>query len=195
MEIYNGTYCVYIHTNKINGKMYVGQTVYGDEPNKRWRNGDGYKSHIYFWKAIQKYGWDGFDHEIIAGKLTKEEADNFERLLIDKLQTYNNNFGYNLTLGGDGICGYHHTEAAKDKIGNAAIGRNVGMLRSEETRQKIRESSHKKVVVQKDMSGNVIRQYDSLSRASRETGTNLGNISSCCHLRVPVAGGFIWEFA
>lgn len=56
MEAYNGTYCVYIHTNKINGKMYVGQTIYGDDPNKRWQNGYGYKNCPYFYRAIEKYG-------------------------------------------------------------------------------------------------------------------------------------------
>ena len=85
MEIYNGTCCVYIHTNKTNGKMYVGQTC--QNPKKRWSNGLGYVTQQYFYRAIQKYGWDGFEHEIIASNLTKSEADNFEKILIKELKT------------------------------------------------------------------------------------------------------------
>lgn len=85
-------YCVYIHTNKINGKKYVGQTC--QEPEKRWKNGKGYHNNIYFTRAIQKYGWDNFEHEIIKCNLTKEEADDIEKLLIKELNTLNPN-GYN----------------------------------------------------------------------------------------------------
>ena len=38
-----------------------------------------------FWNAIEKYGWDNFDHEIIASNLTLKEANQFETLLITKL--------------------------------------------------------------------------------------------------------------
>ena len=34
-------YCVYAHINKVNGKMYIGQTC--QDINRRWRDGDGYK--------------------------------------------------------------------------------------------------------------------------------------------------------
>ena len=84
MEVYNDTYCVYIHTNKINNKKYVGQTIHGDNPNLRWKNGGGYRNQLYFYQAIQKYGWDNFEHEVVASNLTKEESDNFEKLLIKK---------------------------------------------------------------------------------------------------------------
>lgn len=239
MEIYNGTYCVYIHTNKINGKKYVGQTIFGNNPNERWRNGTGYVHSPYFWNAIQKYGWDSFEHDVIASKLTKEEADNFERLLIEKLNTCDNSCGYNMTCGGDGQSGRSLTEETKQKIskalkgrkltdetkmkiGKASEGRNVGRrhtedelekmsqprkrkcqpnpnskiynLRSEDVKKRIQESSHKKEVLQKDIDGNVLNIYDSLSNASRATGINLGNISSCCNKRVKTVGGFIWEF-
>lgn len=242
MEIYNDTYCVYVHINKINGKIYVGQTIHGDGPNKRWESGSGYKSSPHFWNAIQKYGWDNFEHEIVASNLTKEEADNFEILLIKELKTYDNNFGYNLTLGGGGLSGYSLSEETKRKIsesnrgkklsdetkrkiGIASTGRNIGrkhtkeelekmkkkreerkykktkrLARSgnyvptEETKRKIQDSSHKKTVLQKDFNGNILQQYDSMSDASRKTGINLGNISSCCNGRVHTAGGFIWEF-
>lgn len=102
MEIYNDTYCVYIHTNKINGKKYVGQTKHGDNPErKRWKYGDGYKCCKYFYHAIKKYGWNLFDHEIIASNLTLDEANHFEELLISKLDTINPDNGYNIKSGGD----------------------------------------------------------------------------------------------
>ena len=97
MIINNGKWTVYAHINKINGKMYIGVT--STDPQKRWGyKGCKYKGCLKFHSAIQKYGWDSFDHEIIASKLTKEEACNMETLLIAKLDTINN--GYNLEPGG-----------------------------------------------------------------------------------------------
>lgn len=125
MEIYNDTYCVYIHTNKIDGKKYVGQTVYGNNPNKRWKNGKGYKGSTYFYNAIKKYGWDNFEHEIVASNLTKKEADTFERLLIDKLDLTNMENGYNLETGGSFY--KKISEETKKKISLA----NSGLLAGE----------------------------------------------------------------
>lgn len=131
MEIYNGTYCVYAHINKINGKIYIGQTCM--KPEKRWNSGKGYKDNPYFYRAIQKYGWDNFDHEIIASKLTKDEADNFEKLLIEKLDLLDPNKGYNLKEGGS-----HGSpsEISRTNISNAAKKRSE----NEEWRRKQRAS-------------------------------------------------------
>ena len=118
MIIYNGTYCVYAHINKINGKIYIGQTIHGDNPVKRWgHNGVYYKTQPYFYNAIQKWGWDGFDHEVIANHLTAKEVDEFEKLLIKKLNTTDNNFGYNLATGGKSC---EMTEETKKKISDAS---------------------------------------------------------------------------
>ena len=69
----NPLYTVYQHKNKINGKVYIGITM--QEPEKRWGvNGRNYKSSPHFYSAIQKYGWDNFEHNILYTNLTKEEA-------------------------------------------------------------------------------------------------------------------------
>ena len=56
MEAYNKKYCVYVHTNKFNGKKYVGITSMN--PKDRWKNGNGYSNNSYFTNAIRKYGWE-----------------------------------------------------------------------------------------------------------------------------------------
>ena len=61
-------YTIYIHRNKINNKAYIGQTC--NDPKKRWENGNGYKKQPHFYNAIQKYGWDGFEHIIWGENLT-----------------------------------------------------------------------------------------------------------------------------
>lgn len=75
-------YSVYVHTSP-SGKYYVGMT--GVEPELRWRNGVGYRGQDYIYNAIQKYGWENFEHEVVASNLLKEEAENFEKLLIKEL--------------------------------------------------------------------------------------------------------------
>lgn len=93
-------YCVYIHRNKSNGKEYIGITGQQD-PNKRWRSGAGYCDNPYFSKAIEKYGWDGFDHIIVMTGLTQEEAFQAEKDLIKEHDTTNRDKGYNISGGGE----------------------------------------------------------------------------------------------
>ena len=124
MEIKNGDFCVYIHTNKVNNKVYVGQTC--KNPEHRWNKGEGYKHSTYFYSAIKKYGWDGFYHEIVASNLTKEEANNFEKLLIKQLNAKNRLYGYNLTDGGSDGCGRIVSEETRRKQSIAMQGKMNG---------------------------------------------------------------------
>ena len=95
-----------MHTSPSN-KRYIGVT--SRSPNERWRNGHGYKNNVHFTRAIEKYGWDNFKHEILATKLTEEEAYKMEVELIEKYNTFNSNNGYNLTSGGE-TCKQHTDE-------------------------------------------------------------------------------------
>ena len=96
-------YTIYCHLNKINGKRYIGQTK--QSVNRRWgKNGSGY-THKHpdglFAKAINKYGWDNFEHQILFTNLTKEEANQKEIELIAFYKTNNSDFGYNIAAGGN----------------------------------------------------------------------------------------------
>ena len=113
-------YIVYIHISPSN-KRYIGIT--SKKPNKRWQNGKGYKRQDYFYRAIEKYGWDNFQHIIIAKGLTKEEAEWLEIELIREWDTTNKDKGYNLTLGGEGGV---PTEDVKQKISENRKGKCCG---------------------------------------------------------------------
>lgn len=107
-------YIVYLHTNLINGKRYVGITSRGAEV--RWgKNGTYYGERTYFRRAIEKYGWDNFKHEILFGgkRFSGRVAKRLEQDLISLYDTFNPEHGYNLTLGGDGTLGYTHSEETK----------------------------------------------------------------------------------
>lgn len=94
----DNNWAVYIHTNKKNLKMYVGIT--SRKPEVRWNSGRGYVGNDYFMKAIEKYGWDGFYHDIIETGLSREEAGEMEIFLIKTLHTTNRDCGYNISNGG-----------------------------------------------------------------------------------------------
>lgn len=114
-------YIVYIHKNKINGKVYVGITHYTN-PEKRWRGGREYKRNILFNKAILKYGWNNFDHIVLFRNLPQKAACRIEVLLIKKYR--NKGICYNIADGGQGTSAMN--EAIKDKISKSCIGRMIG---------------------------------------------------------------------
>lgn len=122
-------YCVYCHTNNINGKRYIGITC--QKPEQRWRNGKGYINNDYFYRAIQKYGWHNFSHNILYMNLSKEDAEKIEVELIAEYGTVNPDHGYNIEKGGNGTDKF--TDEVKKKISKALTGHTC----SEETRRKI----------------------------------------------------------
>lgn len=94
----NRTYLIYKHTNKLNGKVYIGQTC--QAAKDRWQYGGGYRHNAHFYAAIKKYGWNNFTHEILYTDLTKIEADTLETQLITKYNATDHRFGYNNSIGG-----------------------------------------------------------------------------------------------
>lgn len=93
------SYKIYIHKNKINGKVYIGQTS-ADNVKRRFKGGYGYKSSPHFYNAIQEYGWENFDHLILEEGLTSEQADKREKFWIKAFDALNPKKGYNLRPGG-----------------------------------------------------------------------------------------------
>lgn len=92
-------YVIYEHVSP-SGKVYIGQTC--QQLNRRWRNGNGYVKNTYFYRAIKKYGWDNFQHNVICRCDTLEEANEIEAELIQKYKSNNPRYGYNISGGGDG---------------------------------------------------------------------------------------------
>jgi len=117
-------YTVYMHKNKINGKVYIGITK--QIPKKRWNNGKGYKNQI-FEKAIDKYGWNNFEHIILFEHLNKEQAEQEEIKLIAQYKSNQKEFGYNISKGGKASNGVPCSEEKKLKISKKNKGTKNGM--------------------------------------------------------------------
>ena len=85
---------IYKHTNKINGKSYIGQTK---NIKDRWKP-SSYKNCTKMYRAILKYGWDNFTHEILR-ECDETDVDFWEVYYIGFYDTINN--GYNSESGGN----------------------------------------------------------------------------------------------
>ena len=127
-------YVIYMVTNSVNGKSYIGKTVQGVEV--RWKGHLSYahkdrelKSH--FSRAIKKYDESVWDICLLYISFKKDDDHlyNIEKQLIYDLDTFHN--GYNSSPGGKG-CGsgksHHmfnktHTQEAKAKMSAVHLGR------------------------------------------------------------------------
>lgn len=129
-------YCVYKHTSPSN-KVYIGITSMN--PTRRWANGKGYKTQM-FYNAIQKYGFENFQHEILFENLTKKEAEQKEVELIAYYKSNQKEYGYNVDNGGNSIGS--HSEATRQKLSMSMIGdtRNKGRIHTEESKKHMSEA-------------------------------------------------------
>ncbi|WP_298061692.1 NUMOD3 domain-containing DNA-binding protein [uncultured Rikenella sp.] len=162
LEVFN--YTVYMHKNKINGKVYIGITK--RNPKYRWNNGKGYYNQV-FKKAIDIYGWDNFEHIILFTNLSKEEAEQKEIELIKKYNSSNSKYGYNISKGGLVNNGVPCKEETKRKISVSNKGEKNGMYHKKHTENSLikisnaskklwQNEEHKKKMSEK-MKGNAYR--------------------------------------
>ena len=173
-------YCVYKHTNIINGKIYIGIT--SDDPKVRWKNGKGYERQPYFWNAIQKHGWDSFQHEILFENLSEEDACQKEIDLISFYHSNDKEYGYNISFGGfTGQRGLKRTDEQKNGYREAQ-------------RKSRNKSFNEWRICQFDMDGRLLNIYDYLSVASEQTGILGPTIRAACMKGYGHSKGFIWSY-
>lgn len=171
-----------MHTNKINNKKYIGITQ--QKPQIRWQKGTGYKPTSHFRRAIDKYGWDNFEHEVLFDNLTAEEAAFKERELIAQYNTTNREYGYNNSDGGE--IGFHftHSEEAKKKMSEKAKARG-----SDAKKIEAMKLSNVKAVICVETE----EVYESASEAARQLGVK-NHISECCKGHRKTCAGYHWRF-
>lgn len=110
---------IYVIQNKINLKLYIGQTT---RIKTRWyehRTTSNKQSKYPLYKSMKKYGLDNFDFTIIEEYDNQIDADEAEDFFINYFNTRNKEFGYNLKPGGGCGSGWHHSNEAKLKLKKA----------------------------------------------------------------------------
>lgn len=111
--------CIYMYTNKINGKQYIGQTT-RTLKKRHWQHMS--QNKCYFDRAIKKYGADNFELTILEDNVFDERILNErETYYIDKFDTFNN--GYNMNRGGDNKTSFNKND--RDNIADLIQNTNM----------------------------------------------------------------------
>lgn len=217
-------YKIYIHRNKINGKVYIGQT-YTSLRARFGKNGIGYKGCPIFYNAIQKYGWDNFEHQILEENIPNlEVANEKEKYYIALYDSTNGDYGYNIQVGGSeqtklSIKVYQYSlkgefikeynsisdamrelNISNGKISDCCKGNRRsagGFMWSYEKVDRLPEykkKSKSKPVYQYSLDGKFIQSFKTVTDASKLTNCNASKITSCCNLSIKSAGGYQWRY-
>lgn len=201
---------IYLITNFTNGKRYVGQTV--NPIHYRWSKHieeayGGNKSNSLLHRAIIKYGASNFGINILE-ECADTELNEKEKNYIKKYDTYyTHNKGYNMTWGGEGVTkysddeilylwnqGYRNCEIAR--LLNASkntISLRIRALFGKDAAQSRRAGSIKIAVLQYDLYGNFIQEWNSGSEAEKTLGLSAGSVSRCCNKQRTNSGDFLWK--
>lgn len=175
MITYQGTgYTVYKHTNKVNGKVYIGLTKCKDL-KRRWAGGHGYKECKFFFSAIVRYGWLNFEHEILETGLTKEEAADREQFYVKEYRARNPKYGYNIQEGG-----FNSSQFSKQGYKNAVAN--------------FKGHASCPVVIF-NTTGKRIKDFSDMTGAAKFLGCGIPAVSSACSRGRGTCRGYIVRYA
>ena len=212
--------CIYMYTNKINNKKYVGQTKNLSDRHRRHVQTSFNKNakrdyNTPFHRAIRKYGIENFEIKILAENIeTQEKLNEYEIFFIKRYKTLNIQNGYNVAEGGYNNPFAGKTEKEMDefkrKVSESRKGQMTGesnpfygKQHSQETKNKISKNHanvngennpRAKMTIQYDKQGKIIKIWDYAKQASEELGINTNSITGCCRGERKSAGGFYWKY-
>lgn len=192
---------IYKIENKVNGKVYIGQSVDIDRRQREHMRALNKSVHTnsYLQNAWNKYGAEQFAFEVLE-ECDLNSLDDREMYWINTYDSFNRNMGYNRTLGGDGnrlfsadtvydACMlYKNNELTPDEIGKILnldskavrrrlhFGTDIGLCNYEPNK-----TSWVKVVCL-----NTLHIYDSVDIAEQENHVN--GITGCCKGKTKYAG-------
>ena len=166
-----------------NGKVYIGQTIHPRSRKTQHLCESTGARHIAFWRAYKKYGTFEYEEIEIVEESSKEvlceRLNELEQSYIEAYQSTNPDYGYNLTSGGKVFVvneegRKHMSEARKDKL----------------------------AVLQYDLEGNFVKEYESTTSAGKALGVAATNIWSCClgyrtgkrKKKVQIVNGYTFRF-
>lgn len=208
---------IYLITNQINGKQYVGQTSFSLQQRFKRHCQDALKETLKnrpLYSAMRKYGIDNFIITLIE---ETDSPDEREQYWIKELQTYIS--GYNATLGGEGKTLYPHNEILqrlkehpypvdiakefhchKDTIYKIAQANNI------QVRNKSQEhlAERAKVISQYDLTGQWLQDFNSTQEAAIWCYNNglcatlnsgvRSHISECANGKRKTAYKHMWKY-
>lgn len=239
---------IYITTNHLNNKKYIGQKKYDDE--NKWKTYLG--SGIHLKRAIEKYGEENFSKSIIENCYSRVELNKREIYWINYYNAVESDSFYNISYGGDGgntIAGYTDEQLKEYKQYKSELhkaispkGENVAMskLTEKEVKEiiirllnneflsdiakdfnvsygtiydirshktwcdltkniqfdsiKNRKRKHTKQIIQYDLNGNFIAEYNSAREAEKITGIGYRLISQVCNGEKRMTHNYIFRF-
>ena len=188
---------IYKYTSP-SGKNYIGQTCKNTQAQRAGGGGYGYKGCSAFWNAIQKYGWDSFQYEVLEKVETVETANEREKYYISLYRSNDPQYGYNIYEGGNSSANQEyinrlnqikemwdqgHTVGESQKIFNLSqqtLSYEMSQL-GIDGKERIKRSAGKylaRQVCQYDLNFNLIATFRSTAEAERATG--ITNIRRSC---------------
>lgn len=105
--------CIYLWTNLVNDKKYVGQaqSFYNRMGQYKYGNFNTHLKH-----AIDKYGIDNFDITILERDIPIGSLDEREQYWLDYYQSYFSDRGYNICQHAGTTRGFRHSDESKQKM-------------------------------------------------------------------------------
>ena len=183
---------IYIITNIVNGKVYVGsaKSIFSRMACHKYRLSKNKHTNKHLQSSYNKYGGHNFKFDVLElTDVDKKIIQEREEFYINIYGSNNKKFGYNKRINCETNAGIKASCESRKRMSISHMGIN----QSEDTKRKIAVSLYKEVYkIAPD--GIIVCKYDSIISASLENNLPKQNISMCCRGKISHAGGYYWTF-